>query len=363
MIKQLKSSNTFIRYRYWEYWPMWLAYLPVLPVVLFYALRARRFFFFSNVNPIFKTGALLGASKFDILHQIPDQYKPISILNKNLPNRYSAAVADIERRGLKFPIILKPDIGERALLVELIDNKEELRNYLQANDIDIIIQEYISLPQECGIFYIRKPSAKKGKVVSIGLKSFLKLKGDGKKSVRELMMLNSRYILQIERFEKDKLYLLNKIPDEDEVLELEPIGNHCRGTSFIDGNRLICSKLDELFDHINMQMNEVYYGRFDIKYNSWDELLEGKNIKILELNGVASEPIHIYDQSVPITEKYKSFYSLWKTIFEISNIQKERGVDPMKSFVAFRAIREYKNYLKSINSNWRNNSPAKFSIS
>ena len=363
MLQDLKNSNTYIKYRHWEYWPMWLAYLPVLPVILYYALRMRRFFFFSNVNPGFKTGALMGASKFNILSQVPDRFKPVTILNTVGPDRLGRALDDIRDRDIKFPLIVKPDVGERALLVELIHNRDELAKYLFANDIDIIIQEYINLPKECGIFYIRKPHEPRGKVVSVGLKSFFTLYGDGSSTVRELMKKIPRYKLQIVRLEKDRRELLDKVLEDGEELYLEPIGNHNRGTTFIDGNHLITEELDNLFDRINAQMKEVHYGRFDIKYNSWEELCNGENFKILEMNGVASEPIHIYDSSVSLKDKYKSFYRLWKSIYEISAIQSARGHHPMNLFAAFRSFLEYKTYMRSLDIDWRNNPGSGFRLS
>ncbi|NNE26641.1 MAG: hypothetical protein HKN09_07340 [Saprospiraceae bacterium] len=363
MLNYLKNTNTFIRYRYWEYWPVWLAYLPVIPVILFYALVTRRLFFFSNVNPVFKTGALMGASKFKILSQIPDKYKPKTILNTKQPNRIEIALDDIRKAQIEFPLIVKPNIGERAVLVELIHDEDELEKYIRANDIDILIQEFISLPNECGIFYIRKPSESKGKVVSIGLKNFFKLKGDGKSTVRRLMELNPRYKLQIERFEDQGNYdVLNRVLALNEEFKVEPIGNHNRGTTFIDGNHLICKEVDALFDKINASMDQVYYGRFDVKYNTWEELKKGVNIRILEMNGVASEPIHIYDASVPLKDKYKSFYRLWHTIFQISRIQKSRGIHPIRSTAAIKAYREYKGYMKSLNANWRQAHRSELSI-
>lgn len=363
MLDYLKNTKTFIRYRYWEYWPIWLVYLPVIPVALFYALRMRRFFFFSNVNPIFKTGAFLGASKFKILSQIPREHIPQTILVKNFGDRIGSAISQLRNSGISYPLIVKPDVGERGLLVELIKNEAELVDYLSANKIDIIIQEYVDLKNECGIFYIRKPSEKKGKVVSIGLKAFFNLIGDGHSTVRELMERIPRYKLQIERFEERNNAILEMIPGEDEVLQLEPIGNHSRGTTFIDGNHLITKELDDLFDNINAQMPEVYYGRFDVKYNNWEELINGRGFKILEMNGVASEPIHIYDQSVPIRDKYKCLFGCWRTLFEISNIQNARGIRPIKLPDAFREFRNYKNHIKSINLNWRDETKTSIGIS
>lgn len=351
-MKFLKTNKLFIRMTNWEYWPMWLAYLPVIPIICFYALRMRKFFFFSNVNPQFKTGALLGASKYKILKQIPQKYLPKTIFISRKKAVLEDVLRQLKENKVSFPIVVKPDVGERGLLVAIIQNEDELSEYLKANDIDVILQEFVSLPNECGIFYYRKPSDPNGHVVSVGLKDFLKIKGDGVSTIRNLMLENPRYILQIDRFEKSCPAKLSTVLPKNETLILEPIGNHNRGTSFIDGNHLISKQLATLFDKINENMDEVYYGRFDLKYDTWEKLLQGEDIRILEMNGVASEPIHIYDQTVKIRDKYKSFYALWKTIYEISSIQRQRGIEPIKVGVALKAFLDYKKYVKSINTNW-----------
>jgi hypothetical protein len=38
-----------------------------------------------------------------------------------------------------------------------------------------------------------------------------------------------------------------------------------------------------------------YFGRLDVMYNTVEELEQGINFSIVELNGAASEPTHIYD--------------------------------------------------------------------
>jgi hypothetical protein len=364
MLGKIKHSNLFIKVTNWEYWPVWLAYLPVLPVVLFYVAKSRRWFFFSNVNPLFKTGALLGASKYKILSQIPGSYKPVTLYVSKETNDLVTVLKGMDEVGLSYPIIAKPDVGERGLLVALIKTENELKAYLKANKIDILIQEFVDLKHECGIFYVRKPSEDKGQVVSIGLKAFIELKGDGHSTVRSLMQKNPHTKLQIERLEEEGAEVfLSNIPAEGEHFGLDPIGNHCRGACFLDGNHLICDKLNRLFNEINSHMTEVYYGRFDVKYDTWEQLLEGKNVKILEMNGIASEPIHIYDKNVGIKDKYKSFYSLWKTIYEISDIQTARGIQPISIKMAFKAFREYKEHINSLNANWKNASTGGFSLS
>jgi hypothetical protein len=43
------------------------------------------------------------------------------------------------------------------------------------------------------------------------------------------------------------------------------------------------------------QIPEFYYGRLDIMFTSWEDLAQGLNFSIVEVNGAGSEPTHIYD--------------------------------------------------------------------
>ena len=64
-------------------------------------------------------------------------------------------------------------------MVKKIDTDEDLEKYLQKNDVDILIQEFIDYKNECGILYSRIPGKEKGKITSITLKKFLTITGDG----------------------------------------------------------------------------------------------------------------------------------------------------------------------------------------
>jgi hypothetical protein len=76
---------------------------------------------------------------------------------------------------------------------------------------------------------------------------------------------------------------------------LVPFGNHNRGTAFLDGNSQITHKLEQTFNNILKSVPGFYYGRLDIRYNTFEELEGGKNFSIIEINGAKSEPTHIYD--------------------------------------------------------------------
>jgi hypothetical protein len=57
---------------------------------------------------------------------------------------------------------------------------------------------------------------------------------------------------------------------------LEPIGNHCRGTIFRDKGDLISDPLCEVFDTISKSIEGFYYGRFDLRVRSMEDLIKGE---------------------------------------------------------------------------------------
>ena len=92
-------------------------------------------------------------------------------------------------------VIIKPDIGFRGLLVKKLNSDADLATYIEKHSfIDLILQEYIDLPNECGIFYTRLPNAEKGKISSITLKKFLAVEGDGSSTILELIRKDKRAV-------------------------------------------------------------------------------------------------------------------------------------------------------------------------
>jgi hypothetical protein len=122
-----------------------------------------------------------------------------------------------------------------------------------------------------------------------------------------------------------------KVLPKGEKYLLEPIGNHCRGTTFLDGNRFIDEKLVSVFDEVSHQLNGIYFGRYDIKCESIEDLKNNRNWSIIELNGVKSEPTHIYQPNASLLEAYKVLFRQWRVIYDISMANKKRGI-PFPTF-------------------------------
>lgn len=345
---QIKSSTFYIKLTNWEYWPLYVANFPLLIIWLWFAFRARKLFFFSAVNPVIETGGMWGESKYNILKRIPASYLPQTIFVKK-GRDFSWVKNKIAELNLIYPIIAKPNVGERGTLVVKIKNEEALFNYFNKNKIDFIIQEFISSPVELAVMHHRIPGEKKGMVTSICIKETLKIIGDGKSTVRQLMAQKDRAKLQIERFEIEFPAILEIVPKPQETLELEPIGNHCRGTMFLNGNHHIDEQLTAAFNEVAGQMDNIYYGRFDLKCDSVEDLKNGQGFKIMEYNGIGAEPAHIYDPVYPFFKKYRDIFDHWKIIYKIYKIQKKKGVKAMSVKEAIARLKAYSNYQKSLN--------------
>lgn len=288
-------------------------------------------------------GGLFGASKYSILQSFPKNHIPYTIFCHAAETDNLAE--QLVNSHIDYPVVLKPDVGERGFLVEKINTQKELQQYIQNVKVDIIAQEFVNIPEEISVLYYRLPNETRGQITSITLKENLHVIGDGLSTVEELMFQSARTKMQIKRFRKSKATILRKIPAKEERITLEPIGNHNRGTKFINGNYLINNQLRETFDQLCIQTNGFYYGRFDIKCQSFEALCAG-HFTILEVNGIASEPTHIYDPEYSFFTAVKDFYSHWKIIANISRIQSRKGIRPMGIVDVLSRFHRYKKYIR-----------------
>lgn len=345
---RLKNRPFFIRLLNWEYWPYWAYYYPLIPYFLYLAIRFRHTCFFSPANPGILTGGLGFESKYSTLLKIPGEWTPKSI---QAPAGLSRPVwtQKLASAGIGFPLIAKPDIGFRGFLVKKIRNPEELESYLAAYPVDFILQEYVDFPMEFGILYHRFPASDKGEITSITLKEFLQVEGNGTATLRELIRAEPRALLQLERIEQSGAYDLDSVPPKQEKISLGAIGNHSKGTRFINGMHLLDEQLLATFDRIASRIDGFFYGRFDLRAKSWDSLRTGTDFFILELNGVCSEPTHIYDQSKSTYwTALGSLFFHWNLVGRIGMANRKKGVKCIPPADMLREIHRLRAYFKKI---------------
>jgi hypothetical protein len=326
---------------------MFAANLPIFLIWLWYAIKARKLTFFTAVNPTIPTGGMWGETKWDILNKIPKSHRPTTILITK-DTSFAEILSKIAEAGLQYPLIAKPNIGERGFMVVKLTGEENLLQYTKKFKEDFLIQPFVDLPQELAVMYHRYPDGKPGRVTSICIKETLKVTGDGESSVRTLMNRSLRSKFQIPRFEKDFPAILNVIPGKNEILELEPIGNHCRGTKFLNGNEYIDDELNAIFDNIAKEMKDVYYGRFDMKCHSIESIKKGEPFMVMEYNGIGAEPAHIYDPHYPFIHKYRDILNHWSIIYAIYLMQKQRGVRAISFKEGIKSLKQYFNYMSKV---------------
>lgn len=309
---------------HWEYWPFQIVYIPIYFLWAFYAIKARTIFFFNASNPTMKNGGFIMDSKKEIYSLIPQKFYPkTDYIKENLP--FEEVENILKKSKIDFPFITKPDIGLRGSAVKKIQNIEDLKNYHTKANFDYLLQELIPFPNEVGIFYVRFPNELHGKITGIVAKEFLIVEGDGNATILDLILKNPRYELQLNALMKEYGWGLNEVLSKGEKRNLVPYGNHARGAKFLDYSHLISEKLTKVIDGMCLQMNEFYFGRMDVMYNSWDELEEGKNFLLVEVNGAASEPTHIYDPKHSIFFAWKELARHISYMYKISVQNHQRG--------------------------------------
>ena len=318
-------SFFFTRIIRYEFWPFWLFYLPMYFYGLYFALRAGSFTYFTAANPGMKYGGAFDVCKYDILTLIDPEFTPrgVRIRPDISPGDLTALM---DETGLIFPMIVKPDIGERGKGVELVHDLSTLQAYLAQQKRHTILQEYISWSLELGILYYKYPDGSGEEVSSVIVRDFLKVRGDGQTTLQKLMQEKNRVQLNRKHLLGKYKDRLDEILPEGEEIVLEPIGNHNRGTCFLDGSRLITDQMLSVFSKIAADIPGFDYGRFDVKAKSIDDLYHGKNIRILELNGVNSEPAHIYDPDYCLLHAYRDIARHMRIIYRISRMNHSDGL-------------------------------------
>ncbi len=348
MIRTLRTQPWFIKVFNWEYWPFNLLYGPIYLYWIWLMLRARSAFFFNTSNPLIRNGGFLLESKKEIYDLIPACYYPATLLFP-AGTPVQQITDEMQSKGLTFPVIAKPDIGMRGLMVQKIGSVVELAAYASLSRVEFLVQEFVDYEQEAGIFYYRYPGEERGRISGIVGKEFLTVTGDGTSTIEMLLKKDSRYILQLDTLKETHAATLSEILPNNEQRLLVPYGNHCRGSKFIDISHLNSDTLEHAIDAICREIPEFYFGRLDIRYKNWEDLLAGKNLSIIELNGAGSEPTHIYDPAHSVFFAWKEIIRHWNILYRVSRLNHQRLQLPyMKFSSGIKMLRDNGAYVKSI---------------
>jgi len=339
--------STWRRATRWEFWPPWIFYPPVLAYLACLMVKHRSATLFTAANPAILAGGFVGESKYDILLGLSGAGEYVarsSLLDGNLSaaDKMLAVQRFMADHGLGFPVVVKPNYGQRGSGVVVVRSADVLAECLRRSSVDTIVQEYVE-GAEFGIFYYRHPSEPHGRIFSVTEKKFPTVVGNGRRTLEQLILNDERAICAARLYCERHRDKLSSVPAEGETFPLAELGTHCRGALFLDGGWVLTQALEERFDAIARGFDGFYFGRFDVRVDGGAEAFRaGHGFKIIELNGVTSEATHIYNPGTPLMRAYRVLMAQWRIAFEIGAENRRRGVAPTPARKLVELVREYR---------------------
>jgi len=332
---------------HWETWHYLAKYIPIMPVWLWYCLRARSFWFFTPSNPSLTFGGFEGESKKEMFDQLPPGSYPKSIyISHSLP--FQEIEKLVSFNNFDFPIAVKPDVGMMGFMFRKIDTADKLRFYHERMPVDYIIQDLIKYPLEVSVFYYRFPNEKKGTITGFLKKEFLGVTGNGRSTLWELILDCPRVRFRLEEMRSKHESRLNNILDQGEVYYLSNALNLSRGGKLISLAHEKDENLLKVFDELSNYTKHFYYGRYDIKCASVEDLKKGENFYILEYNGCGAEPHHIYGDGNTLLQAYKILLQHWKMLYGISSYNHNRGIHYWKFRRGWKFLKGAKKHFRML---------------
>jgi hypothetical protein len=319
----------------WEAWPFKLIYAPLAPFWAWYMIKSRAVWFFTPSNPKLTFGGMEGEPKREMYDLLPLELYPTTF--NILPTQsFEELLNALDKSGIKYPLIVKPEVGGQGILFRKIDDEASLKHYHSIMAFEYIVQEMIHYPMEVSVFHIKHPNKAKGIITGFLHKIPLHVVGNGKDTLEELILNYPKSAKRLYDLKPKHAAKWNVVIPAGEKYILSYAANHNRGAHFIDLKEEICDELVAVFDKLSNTIGDFYYGRYDILCNSIEELKQGKNFSILEYNGCGAEPNHFYDTGYTLGQAYREILMHWKALYEISSYNVSKGVKPWPFLKGFR---------------------------
>ncbi len=337
----------WIRRTHWEYWPSYITYIPILAYIVWLAVRHRGLAKVTAANPAIPGGGFVGESKADILRGFGDapEVPPWTLLSADAPPevRAEAARRFVAERALEYPVILKPDTGQRGSGVYAARDAAELDAAVRRHPHDTLLQARIDGP-EFGVFVIRDPGAARTRVFAVTIKLLPTVTGDGVRTLEELVLDDPRACALHSVYARENAARFDMVVPHGEVVQLVHVGTHARGAVFLDGRHLITPALEAAMHTLTARFEGFHFGRYDLKAPSPEHLARGEGLGVIELNGVTSEATNVYDPAVSLFEAYRILFTQWSEAYRIGAYCASRGT-PTVGLLGI--LREWSRYRRS----------------
>lgn len=315
--------------------PKWLICVPLVIQWLALSLRHGSTTLPSCANPAITSGGLVGETKLEYFRGMGAVAHAATARHCGVPPEMFSQMphvrAAMATAGIAFPVIAKPDLGMCGFGVRRVADEAALAAYFAAFPPGqaVVLQEYLPQEGEAGIFYARDPEQAQGRIIGLALRYFPRVTGDGRSTVGELVAADSRAQRVAGRADHDLAVDAARVPAHGEVVRLSTIGSTRVGGLYRDGERHITPALEAVVDTIARDMPHFYFGRFDVRFDTPQDLAAGRGLKIMEINGAGSEAIQAWDPDTGLLRAFRIIFAKQALLFAIAAANRRRGHRPI----------------------------------
>lgn len=319
-----------------ERMPKWLICVPLVMQWAWLGLRFGSLSLPSSANPAITSGGLVGEGKLEYFEQMGPVGRAATaryVGVEDIAARSEAELAAIlAAAGVTFPLVAKPNLGLCGYGVRRLDGMASLLAYgkLFPPQQCVVLQRYLPHEHEAGIFYVRDPVSGAGRLIGLALRYYPRVRGDGRATLRQLVSADLRTRRMLASDTHVCPHDLERIPAAGETVRLATIGSTRVGGLYRNGAALITDALTAAIDEIAREMPEFHFGRFDVRFDSAQELQQGRGFAIMEVNGAGSEAIHAWDPDISLRAGLRMVFAKQRLLFEIGAANRSRGFHPIR---------------------------------
>ncbi|RYY47406.1 MAG: hypothetical protein EOO06_12530 [Chitinophagaceae bacterium] len=321
----MKIRESLFRLTHWETWHHHAKYIPIAPVWVWYIIRSGTPWFFTPSNPTLTFGGFEGEGKKEMYEQLPPGSYPNTIyIQPGIP--FSEVENQVDAAGFQYPFIVKPNVGMMGFMFRKISNAAQLKHYHETLPIEYLVQDLVDYDLEVSAFYFRMPDQQKGIISGFLKKEPAFIVGNGNQTVGELMQIHEGIRFKMDEMQARHAANLKIVLAAGEKYYLSHASNRSQGGKLVGIDHEIDARLQELFDGFSHYNGKFYYGRYDIKCKSVEDLKAGKNFSILEFNGAGAGTQHVYANNYSLWKAMSIILTHWKMMFRISRQNYKNGV-------------------------------------
>lgn len=299
----------------WEFWPARLFEAPYYATLATgCALNGLSVRSLAKANWALDHGEIGIGSKYATQQAFDARYFPATtFLPAALDDAEKAARVRAFAREHGLPVILKPDMGAVGKGLVRVDDDADVDAVVAGLGCAYILQAYCPLPTEFGVFWQRHGGV--GRVSGINAKHFPTVVGDGRRDLGTLARAHLRYTHHWDLFLG--AHDLSRIPAAGEAVRLSFVGSHTMGCKFTDDSHLLTGALlDAVSDFLDSQPG-YNFGRLDVRCASVEALRDGEFV-VIEANGVASLPTHMFDPRHTLGRAWRIFTEHGRALVRIA---------------------------------------------